>query len=257
MKYTITIGITDCTNYFNYHRWIKDAGDHIQIIKLSWKLNNLNDVEKCDGIIMSGGEDIHPRHYNKPEYYSLLDPDGINEQRDAFELKVLARVFSKKLPVIGICRGAQLTNVFLKGSLIPDIPTIGKKGHAKILGVDSEHHVQTVKDSFLEKITGTNNGIINSAHHQAVDVISPLLAPGSYAPDGTIESLEWKNPDKKQFLLLLQWHPERMANLSSPFSMNIKTTFLNEVNLDKKRKITFIFQIAGMTSSLKKKRPKA
>ena len=68
----ITIGVTDCHKYENYSRWIQAYGLDIEIIKLSEKTNNLNDATKCHGIVFTGGEDVHPRFYNKPEYFHFF-----------------------------------------------------------------------------------------------------------------------------------------------------------------------------------------
>ena len=82
----ITIGITDCSKWKNYHDWF--ASDKVKVIKLSPKENNLNDVEKCNGIVLSGGEDVHPKYYGKLGYWKkrkelILQ---VNETRDKFEL---------------------------------------------------------------------------------------------------------------------------------------------------------------------------
>jgi len=84
---SITIGITDCTKYSNYDRWIRDHPD-VEIIKLSYHENNFSDIERCNGIMLTGGNDINPRLYNQPEYLAYCNPKDIDERRDEFEWKV-------------------------------------------------------------------------------------------------------------------------------------------------------------------------
>ena len=122
----ITIGVTDCHKYENYSRWIKSYSSDIEIIKLTEKTQNLNDAAKCQGIVFTGGEDVHPRFYYKPEYLPYCHQDDINEARDEFEMKLMEYTQKKTGAVLGICRGLQLYNVFRGGTLIPDIPSWSK-----------------------------------------------------------------------------------------------------------------------------------
>ena len=137
---SIKIGITDSSKYANYEKWFLKA--NVAVSELSFQLCNENTVKDCAGIVLTGGQDIHPGYYRHPEYLAELDPTDINEERDAFEWKVLDLAFKLKKPVFGICRGLQLVNVFLGGTLIPDIPRITrKKEHGKIDGKDQCHPI--------------------------------------------------------------------------------------------------------------------
>ena len=92
----IIIGITDCKKYDTYHQWVaQHPDDRIEIVKLSHHLHNLADLRKCHGIVLTGGEDVHPRFYNKPEYYEFCDKDDVSETRDEFEWQVLN--YTKKI----------------------------------------------------------------------------------------------------------------------------------------------------------------
>jgi putative glutamine amidotransferase len=228
MKALLTVGITDCSKWENYARWIENAGPGFKVVKLSWKNHNLKDVELCDGIILSGGEDVHPKFYGKPEYLEKLDPKDIIEKRDEFELEVIDAAMKNKLPVLGICRGLQIANVYFKGTLIPDIPSIGKSGHAKEEGYDQTHLVLSEYDSVLRRIA-SDKGTVNSAHHQSAGKIGSGLKVSATSEDGIVEGLEWKSPEGKPFLLLVQWHPERMKEQESPFSKNIREEFLKNL----------------------------
>ncbi len=225
MKSGITIGITDCEKFDNYKVWF-EAEPGVKVIRLSQKENNAADVQKCDGVVLSGGEDVHPKLYNKPEY---LNDCHVNDKRDTFEWKVLERVQQVNLPLLGICRGLQIANVFFGGTLIPDIPKAGKPDHSKLPHQDRYHDVTVNADSLLFKVTTAMHGEVNSSHHQTVDKLGEGLIANSFSPDGIVEGIERKNPSGKPFLLLVQWHPERMTNPESVFSKNVKKSFLKAI----------------------------
>src|SRR4030095_4965585 len=139
--------------------------------------DNEKDCASCDGIVLSGGEDMHPKYYNKPEYLPQLSIKDINEKRDDFEFRIIEKVFELKKSVLGICRGLQVMNVYLGGTLIPDIPTcFGLYDHEKINGIDQSHSITVRENSILHHIANTTKGEVNSAHHQAVDQLAKDLA---------------------------------------------------------------------------------
>jgi putative glutamine amidotransferase len=225
----IIIGITDCAKYSHYQSWMENEPG-VEIVKLSYNDNNLSAVQKCNGIILTGGHDVHPQLYNKPEYLEFCNAKNIDERRDEFEWKVIEHTQQKQMPVLGICRGLQFANIFFGGSLIPDNILFGKSDHSKIEEVNDRYHDVRVKaDTMLKKIVSNETGEINSAHHQSADSIGKGLTINATSSDGIIEGLEWEAPEGKPFLLLVQWHPERMSNQESIFSKNIKQGFLNAV----------------------------
>lgn len=226
----IVIGITDCGKWENYAKWFREI-PNTEVIKLSYKESDITstDFQNCNGIVLSGGEDVHPKFYNKPEYLSILKPDEINIRRDEYELKLIEKALQVKKPLLGICRGLQIANVFFGGTLIPDIPSAGKPSHSKIKGNDERHLVNIFEDSVLQKFIKKGRGEVNSAHHQSADVIGKDLKVSAVSDDGIIEGIEWQHPENKSFLLLIQWHPERMIDAESPFSKNIRNGFLEKV----------------------------
>lgn len=227
MKEEITIGITDCSKYRNYHKWI--AGEKgVRVIKLSHKDNNLDDITKCDGILLTGGEDVHPRFYNKIEYIGRCDE--VDEDRDEFEWKLLEYTEKNQIPLLGICRGLQMANIYFGGTLLPHIPDYGKFDHARSGPADRYHIVQVDPNSELRKMVETGSGEINSAHHQSADRIGKGLVANALSPDGVVEGLERQSMKGQAFLLLVQWHPERMKDQESVFSKNIKAKFLEAVH---------------------------
>jgi len=102
---SIKIGITDCARYGNYERWFLDAPEKVDVIRLSYHLNNIDDIEKCHGVVLSGGEDVDPRRYKRPDLVGRVEFTDIDEQRDDFEIQVIKRSLQLKLPVLSICRG--------------------------------------------------------------------------------------------------------------------------------------------------------
>jgi len=224
----VVIGVTDGRKFEQYANWLAVEPD-VEIVRLGYKFNNLADLAKCNGIFLTGGEDIHPRLYNKLEYLELCQADYMDEQRDEFEWKVLEYTQKNQIPVLGVCRGLQLANVFFGGTLIPDIPTFGKFNHSKKAGVPRNHLITIDVNSDLYTLTGLKEGEVNSMHHQSADRVAPQLVSSSVSPDGVVESLEWQNAVDKPFLSLVQWHPEVMKDQNSPLVFSIKKNFLDKV----------------------------
>ena len=236
----LKIGITQSeTNYANYPKWIKGQED-IDIIELSYDQNNIQDVALCDGVVLTGGLDSHPKFYLKD--YDLNYPHAPKEfapHRDEFELAVLDAALKHKKPVLGICRGLQVINVFFEGTLHLDIGENNNATHKsrgtpteKTNNIDKEHTVSVEKDSLFFNIVHKEKGIVNSAHHQAIDILGKNLKISAISDDNFIEAIELADAiqrdsyGEKQFLVAVQWHPERMTNPASPFTKNIRKAFL-------------------------------
>jgi len=223
----LRIGITDCGKFENYRRWL-ESETGVKVVKLSMHSKNADEVDGCDAVIFSGGEDLHPKLYGRPEFVLDYGLKEIIPERDQFEYQVIAKAFTGKKPVLGICRGLQLINVFLEGTLVPDIPALCQSlAHGKLNGADQTHFVRVVPGTLLYNICGQDLGTVNSAHHQTVDKPGDLLKISAYSEPSIVEAMEWKEPANKSWLLMVQWHPERMADLSSPFSASVKTAFLD------------------------------
>jgi len=182
-------------------------------------------VSHCDGVILSGGEDVQPSLYGKQEYVSEYNLTDFNPARDKFELSVINEAEEFKVPVLGICRGSQLGNVFFKGTLIPDLPSKGKTSHSGGPKKDTIHGVTLTENSRLHQIIGVLKGEINSHHHQASDKPGKGLIATAISDDGVIEGLEKSKKHDEEFFLLVQWHPERM-DTNNPFSGKLRDAFL-------------------------------
>ncbi len=227
MDEILKVGITDCGKFENYRKWVEsEAG--VKVVKLGMHNKNADETDECDGVIFSGGEDLHPGLYGKPEFVLDYGLKEIIPERDQFEYQVIAKAFSSKTPVLGICRGLQLINVFLEGTLVPDIPAVlNSTAHGKKSGVDQTHFIRVVPNTLLFDICGLELGTVNSAHHQSVDKPGELLKISAYSEPSIVEAMEWKDPLDKSWLLMVQWHPERMSDPSSPFSAAVKSAFLD------------------------------
>jgi putative glutamine amidotransferase len=225
----IVVGISAGRKYDNYLRWITGSVD-VKVIRLGYDENNLEEIKQCHAIVLSGGEDVHPKYYNKPELVDKCNLDDLDEARDEFEWKILDHVRKNDLPLLGICRGLQLANVYFGGTLVPDIVSSGKPDHTKFATTQDRYHKVKISDySFLKEIVGVEAGEVNSAHHQCADIVGKGLVVNALSEDDVIEGLELKDCKNKPFFLLVQWHPERMTDPNSPLTKNIRDKFLASI----------------------------
>jgi len=230
MDEKLIVGITDCGKKFpNYSGWILAHGANIEIVRLNPVQNNLSEGNRCNAFLLTGGEDVHPRFYGKPEFYEMLDPNDVDERRDEFELKVIGLAEKNNKPLLGICRGLQVANVYYGGTLIPDILThLNVSGHNQDEDDDSLHHIMVENETLLKKIVRAASGEVNSAHHQSADKIGEGLKANAFSVEKIIEGLELNTMNGEPGVLLVQWHPERMKNQLSSFAGNIREWLINE-----------------------------
>jgi len=231
MKKKIGISFTKAS-FQNYWNWFTSAElrNDVELVELNFEKNNVEDIYKCDGFILTGGVDVHPALYDGKELYKN-SPDLLQLDRDRFEEKIYRYSQVNNLPVIGICRGMQLINVLQGGKLIQDLDS-GNERHKKEES-DKEHGIVAGGNTLLSQIAGSSTGFVNSAHHQAIDpnAIGENLMVNAYDDDEKIiEGLEFKNKTGKGFMLCVQWHPERMKQKEqNPFSQNLKNQFLSAI----------------------------
>ncbi len=229
------IGVTDTLNpkFEYYARWLRESGRDIKVVKLSSQDKNSTDLDTCDALVMSGGHDVNPSRYGRSDARNLVK--DINDARDEFELALLDRAFAKDFPILGICRGLQITNVFLGGNLVPDLESAGYRGHDKKDAQDSAHMIEIQPESYLGKSMIISSGKVNSAHHQAANQIGKGLRISARSSDGVIEAMEREDHHHFPFLLLVQWHPERMTDVDHPYSKRVRETFLDAVEKSKEQ----------------------
>lgn len=161
-----------------------------------------------DGFLFTGGPDLHSYYYGK----SLKKGHGlIVPERDEFELKLLEKVLERNKPVLGICRGLQLVNIFLGGTVYHDIYKCTSTDLEHIPKMSPKycysHNVTLDMKSKLGKAFGKDKIDVNSFHHQAVDILGSGLKKTAWAEDGIIEAIEH---DDYYFVVGVQWHPEMM-----------------------------------------------
>ncbi|WEK19508.1 MAG: gamma-glutamyl-gamma-aminobutyrate hydrolase family protein [Candidatus Pedobacter colombiensis] len=238
MKKKLGISYSEA-NFQNYWNWFtaEDLGEEIELVELSFLRNNKDDIEKCDGFVLTGGVDVLPAIYGGAEEYPYK-PDEFLPNRDEFERLIYEFSQRAKVPVLGICRGMQYINIMEGGKVFEDNGEQANQLHKKGLE-DKIHGVNVDKNSLLYAVTGKAVGQVNSAHHQAVNPgkLGENLIANAYAdtPDGLIEGLEFKDKTGKAFMLGVQWHPERMKEKElNPLSQNIKEQFVKEVKNHKR-----------------------
>ncbi len=176
-------------------------------------------VRRADGVMLSGGDDVLPGIYTDDPPASLVSkvgpcPDG--GRRDLRELLLVQEVFRQRKPLLAICRGHQVLNVALGGTLFLDIPSQVRTttNHRQMdRRCEVVHEVALTPGSLLAKITGKQKLGVNSTHHQAVAQVAPCLEVTGVSNDGVVETLELKpGDDWLPFLLGIQFHPERLAD---------------------------------------------
>jgi len=202
----------------NYERALRETETVVYNKNIDW--------HKISGVLFTGGADIAPSRYGEKMSGKDLE---MNENRDTAEFEIAEKAFSLYLPILGICRGCQLINVFLGGSLFQHI-----EGHSKVNGKDSLHKVEILEKTRLFGIVNEKILEVNSAHHQAIKSTGKGLRVSARAMDGTIEGIE----SSEYPFLGVQWHPERLDNEESKkiFSAFVKVCSEKDMGYYKHRR---------------------
>ena len=224
------IGITKTDTKLNfYFEWLDRFGVKYELLDYEASDAGFKQFENCSGLILTGGVDIYPELYC--DWDTAETKGTYKPERDGFELKVLEMAIASGKPVLGICRGLQLINVFFGGSLIYDIPDQRRIDHSRFPdGSPRYHEIRIFENTLLREIIGNDSGTVNSYHHQAVDRLGNGLTPNCRSTDGIVEGIEYEDPFDKPFMLGVQWHPERMEP-KDIFSANLINRFISECQI--------------------------
>lgn len=200
-----------------YIERIHDAAAIPLIVPFQSEKENLRHLaEVADGLLLPGGDDVHPKHYGAEAIHENSGP--FSHERDDMEIALAEFFIACGKPVFGICRGAQVLNITLGGTLYQDIGSelstfVRHEYDMSVSKIErytqDTHEVYFVKDTLLESFFGCEKIITNSLHHQAVKEVAPSLRVSALGEDGVIEAVESKNM-QENWILGVQWHPETM-----------------------------------------------
>jgi len=158
------------------------------------------------GLVLTGGEDVAPDRYGATPHPRLGDVDPV---RDAAELALIAAARSRRLPILAICRGIQILNVALGGTLYQDLDS-ERPSLVPHSDETTQHAVRVAAGSLLERTLGMRSATVNSRHHQAIRDLAPCLKAVAWADDGVIEAAEPADANAA-WMVAVQWHPEDLT----------------------------------------------
>ncbi len=223
MRIGLTLGTDLSRNEKNaYIRALLDAGfrrDEIVVLPPGARPEG-----RFDGVVLAGGKDVDPARYGARETHPSvkMDPD-----RDETDFAAFETARRQGLPTLGICRGLQVINVAMGGTLVQDIPTERPSGVVHLVkGKEDErrdHPVRVTPGTRIASIAGAPEIHVNSRHHQAIERIAAGLKVSAVAPDGLVEALESEGP----WLVAVQWHPENLPD--DPASRRLFAEFARAV----------------------------
>ncbi len=203
------IGVTACRSLPDYLESIKRAGGNPLVLDPAGE-PAVSVVEKVDGLLFTGGPDIDPARYGEARHATV---SAIDPQRDQFEIDLVGQAATKGVAMFGICRGLQMLNVALGGSLIQDLHSSVSTTleHSKPTPLCSiAHEVWITRGSAVarlmpDKLAEADSCDVNSRHHQAINRLAEGFEVSATAPDGVIEAIEHRT---FPFCVAVQWHPE-------------------------------------------------
>jgi putative glutamine amidotransferase len=206
-----------------YVRALEDAGVLPVIVP---PLADADDVARLlarvDGLVLTGGEDVSPSCYGAEPHAAL---GATNQARDRSELALVVSARDRVLPTLAICRGIQVLNVALGGTLVQDIPSESPEALPHESGAERDartHRVAIVAGSRLAAAIASDAPRVNSFHHQSIARVAPSLRVVAAAPDGVIEGVESTD---RWWVLGVQWHPEELTQTAEPWDRNLFRRF--------------------------------
>ncbi len=203
------IGVSACRSLADYLESIRRAGGDPRVLNAATDRSE-GALDGVQGLLLTGGPDIDPAHYGEERHpaVSIVDP-----QRDQFEIDVIYDAIARKLPIFGICRGLQIVNVALHGTLFQNLPsdistTLEHSKTTPLCAIAHEVWVSpssTLASLMPEKLAEADSCAVNSRHHQAVKRLADGFEITATAPDGVVEAIEHRT---LPFCVAVQWHPE-------------------------------------------------
>jgi len=204
-----------------YEAAVRAAGGEPVRIELDQTAAQVREqIERCDGVLLPGsGADVDPAKYGAARHKKTAPADP---KRDAVDAMLLDNAYAQHKPILGICYGLQSLNVYHSGTLVQHIESV--INHSPGRTVAKAHTVTIEPKSRLTEIVGTHPLVVNSSHHQAVEVAgSGLRVVARSKEDGVIEALEGTAPE--HFVLAVQWHPERSVNQAPEVAESAQAIF--------------------------------
>jgi putative glutamine amidotransferase len=171
-------------------------------------------LSRLDGLILSGGSDVEPARYGA-DLHPAAGP--FYPDRDSAELELCTRALAARLPLLGICRGLQVVNVALGGTLHQHLPdVVGTDSHSPEVAGYGTHKVSVAGQTRLSDVLGRSEAAVPTHHHQAIDRLGAGLVPTAWTDDGVIEAVELADGAgaAAPFMIAVQWHPEAGDDLS-------------------------------------------
>jgi putative glutamine amidotransferase len=201
------IGITRCSKLEDYVTSVEQTGARARVLEVTESPRKV--LGEVDGVLLTGGGDVDPAFYGEERHPAIEDAEP---GRDEFEIDLARRALSQDVPLLAICRGAQVLNVAAGGTLVQDIPTLAPSAIAHSVKEPKDrpsHDIKVENGTHLSRALGSASSAsscsVNSRHHQSVGRPGEGLIVSARASDGVIEGIE--KPDAR-FCVGVQWHPE-------------------------------------------------
>ena len=198
----------------NYLDSLRRAGARVVYLEPNPQVDAQRELANVAGLVLSGGVDVDPHRYGERRHREMDQPHPF---RDSYELALLGEAVRRDMPVLAICRGHQLLNVFMGGKLIQHIADDSHRAEAEPPRRSAWHQVSLAPESRLAAILGEGRVLVNSRHHQGVapEMVAEGLRVTALSPDGVVEAMEG---ERQRWLVSVQWHPERpeMAETMAP-----------------------------------------